>query len=257
MGYALIKGISHSLGLYRIARLLHRHTIYRDDLYRKRSDLSLLSGFIEKDDIAFDVGANVGDVTWALLKLGANVVAFEPQEDCMEELKRRNRKRNLTTVNLGLAQEPSVEKFYTRDHKGSSGFLKEWNHHDETAIETEVEVTTLDIMIKKYGKPKYIKIDVEGYELEVLKGLSEKIPYISIEYTLDEKLIQNTIQCIECLSRFGKLYFNLTGAENPVFEYDNWIDKNEFLKRFPEELYNLNEKERFEFRYGDIYIHTV
>lgn len=66
----------------------------------------------------------------------------------------------------------------------------------------KIPITTLDKLIEKYGKPHFIKIDVEGYELEVLKGLTQAINWISFEYTVPEQT-QKAIDCILQIQKFN------------------------------------------------------
>src|SRR5205807_6868312 len=79
------KELTISTGLYRPARALRRllHTPARQHF---RSYRALLEQFVRNGDLAFDVGANVGNRTQILLSLGASVVAFEPQPMCAREI---------------------------------------------------------------------------------------------------------------------------------------------------------------------------
>lgn len=186
MSYTIIKNISRRFGLYRYARWFNRHLLNIEELRREKKDLAFYSNFINKGDLVFDVGANYGDKTRVFLKLGATVVAFEPQPDCKNELEARcGNNSNLITLEIALGSKAEKRMFYVRAHRGSSGFVEDWN--DGVESRSEVSIVTLDEMIEKYGKPLYIKIDVEGFEYEVLKGLNQPIPYISFEYHLGEK----------------------------------------------------------------------
>jgi hypothetical protein len=100
--------------------------------------------------------------------------------------------------------------------------------------ELEVEVTTLDRLIKRYGVPKFIKIDVEGYELNALRGLSYRIPFITIEYHSDQRSIAATRECISRLSSFGPVEINATAENNHDLVLPYWLERREFLDQFPD-----------------------
>jgi hypothetical protein len=92
---------------------------------------------------------------------------------------------------------------------------------------------TLDQAIDRYGLPQFCKIDVEGWEMEVLRGLSRAIPFITIEYHLNEGGIRKTLDCVDYLSRFGELSINVTLGEEAGFQWSHWIDYNSFQEYFP------------------------
>ena len=69
-----------------------------------------------------------------------------------------------------------------------------------------VSVTTLDRLIAEYGRPAFCKIDVEGYELEVLRGLSQPLPALSFEYI--PAAMETALGCIERLGELGAYAFN-------------------------------------------------
>src|SRR4051794_25269312 len=83
------KKFAISLGLYRSSRFLYRHLINREQLHGLRHDTAFYSKIVDAGSLCFDVGANIGEKAEALLYAGATVVAFEPQPDCMSELKAR------------------------------------------------------------------------------------------------------------------------------------------------------------------------
>ena len=56
-----------------------------------------------------------------------------------------------------------------------------------------VPVTTLDQLILRYGRPYYCKVDVEGYEVEVFRGLTQPIPMISFEIHAKEQANTETV----------------------------------------------------------------
>jgi hypothetical protein len=111
-------------------------------------------------------------------------------------------------------------------------------------------MTTLDNLIREYGTPFLIKIDVEGYELEVLKGLSQPIKMISFEFTVPEK--SNII--IECIDRIRNINPNIecnfTIGEETKFAKKKWLTVKD--------LYKLIKTQEFIWhRFGDIYVRNT
>jgi hypothetical protein len=68
-----------------------------------------------------------------------------------------------------------------------------------------IEVTTLDSLIEEFGSPGFIKIDVEGYEFEVLSGLSRPVRALSFEFP---EYLAAASQRVERLCSLGNTEFN-------------------------------------------------
>lgn len=249
--YGIVKGIARRLGVYRQARWFNSRVLNRAALNKEKQEFAFYRNLLRQGDLVFDVGANYGDKTRVFLQLGAKVIAFEPQADCRKELEARcGKSRNLVTLGYALGSRPGRSLFFARSHKGASGLIKSWR--DDIESEFEVSIVTLDSMIKTYGRPKYIKIDVEGFEYEVLKGLSEPIPYISFEYHLEKPDgVEKTISCVEHLSRFGHLAINITPAEDLVFPDERWMTIEQFRQTFPVQVSSWKG-----FGYGDMFVRT-
>ena len=248
MTFNLIKKCAKSLGLYRTARRVHRHTMARDQLRTIKEELVFFSDLLGQDDLCFDVGANYGAKTEVFLRLGAKVVSFEPQKDCIEELQSRlGANPRLVTVNSALGSGSGVSTMHVERNRTASSLIKDWQ--GEVIDTIEVTVTTLDDAIAQFGVPRYCKIDVEGYELEVLRGLSQPIPTLSFEYHFRGDGVARSIACLEYLSNFGELAINVTPAEKAVFVGDQWRDKDSFIEFFRHERSRLSD-------YGDIFVKT-
>ena len=108
----------------------------------------------------------------------------------------------------------------------------------------EVEVTTLDELIAQHGMPRFIKIDVEGYEAEVLGGLSQAVPALSIEWT--PELAENARVCLRQLAGLGDYEFNLSWAESMRFSRPQWRALESMLRL-------IDEFEGETQLFGDIY----
>lgn len=237
-------------------KLNSRKSLVSDNKHTAK-ELDFYSKLIKRGDLCFDIGANVGDKTKLFLQLGAIVVAIEPQECCWRVLKRRFQNDNVSVEAVALAdKEGSMTLFIDRSHTLAT-ISQEWirsvrqsgrfsNHN--WAGKLSVRTATLDNLIKKYGKPVFCKIDVEGAEFEVLQGLSQPISIISIEFVSER--IGPSIQCIDCLSRLGKAEFNYYLGGSMSFALPAWIDSSQ-IKSI---LTNMDKKID---NYGELYIRFV
>jgi FkbM family methyltransferase len=211
---------------------------------------------IKPGELVFDIGANVGNRIRPFLEIGAKVVAVEPQVKCIDILKNQFG-TNIYYENIGLADKDGVLDFHVSNAHTLSTFSNTFikrtkdsgrfsNFNWSTTI--QVEVKTLDYLIQKYGRPKFIKIDTEGYELNVVKGLSSKIQYISFEYTLPE-LKENLIEIIKYFLTFGNIMINFSIGESMQFALTEWIDGYDFLSKF-----NNNDFYTSMETFGDVYV---
>ncbi len=208
---------------------------------------------INKGDLVFDVGCNAGDKAATYLDRGASVVGFEPQHDCANYCGRRFEGKKFVVEQVALDEVKGQSILWKANAHTISSMsrdfidtvkkerFKDYSWNEEVFINTE----TLDSMIVKYGKPHYIKIDVEGFELNVLKGLTCPIAYISIEFT--PELVEKTIQCLDYLGQ-GKIY-NYGSQNSTEFFFKDWIDK-ETLVKF------LKDIKDYKVEFGDVYIKT-
>jgi len=113
-----------------------------------------------------------------------------------------------------------------------------------------VPITTLDKLIEKYGNPVLCKIDVEGFEYEVIKGLSWPIKMISFEFTPTPRLINLAIESIEHLSTIGDVQFNYSFGETMVFALSEWVN----AEKICDILLSIPYKTAFS---GDIYARFI
>lgn len=248
---ALIKGLVISAGLFRPAYSVYRYLNW-PELCRFRQELSFYSTLLEPGSICFDVGANIGKKSEIFLKLGMTVVAFEPQSGCIRELRARcgfAQKRLHTWQGVVGEKIGDVSLHLSEESNGQASLLADWEGTHAGTI--RVPMTTLDDAIGKYGKPAYVKIDVEGYELNVLKGLSSSVPLVSFEYHLREREINEVYNCLDCLSQFGEMQVNLVPSNSMEFAFEKWRNLDEFRYAFPEDFRN-----RDGYFYGDIFVKT-
>ena len=257
-----VSGLKHyiqnslsKMGLYERAKASWIYDIYwtladKRIIEDKRKELTfyrnLLDGFLP-GDLIFDIGANQGYKTQMFLKMGARVVAVDPDETNQEILKekfRKNRLRKIPVVIIdkAVSEENSTVTMWI-DSPGSAlnTLSRKWaetlKNDDQrfghcVGFENmrEVETVSLDHMIGAYGLPYFIKIDVEGHELSVLKGMRQPVPYLSFEVNLPE-FLKEGMECVRVLARMeGESEFNYSSDCKRGLVLNQWLQKEEFLK---------------------------
>jgi FkbM family methyltransferase len=190
--------------------------------YQRRRLRQFISPHLAEGELAFDIGANVGDWTEVMSGLGARVVAVEPQEGVAETLRDRfAADPQVSVVCSAVGEAPGTGLLHPAGTASQhSSMSDEWRavateHRGVTTWHepTEVRVTTLDALIAEFGRPAFAKVDVEGYELQVLAGLNTPLDAITFEFhreTLDE-----LSRCIERIGELGAYRFELYVDEWP------------------------------------------
>lgn len=189
------------------------------------------SGILNSGDLVFDVGTHVGSRARAMRSAGAKVVAFEPQAPFTRFL-RWSLPKDVTLVEAALGSKeseaqlavstlhPTVSSLRTdfvSEASNASGF-----EHVRWDSWQRVRVVTLDSQIQQYGQPRYVKIDVEGFELEVLSGLSKPLELLSIEYL--PSFPKLTLAVVDRIAELGEFRFNAVVGEKAKFLWSEWRD---------------------------------
>ena len=206
--------------------------IYYGDRARRAAMDRLYGAFVRPGDLVFDVGAHVGDRIGAFRRLGARVVAVEPQPALTATLKLihgRDRAvaieptavgRNTGMIDLKLnIDNPTVStasEAFLRAADGAVG----WEGQAWTRT-IRVPVTTLDALIARHGMPAFIKIDVEGFEAEALIGLTRPPPALSFEFTTIQRDV--AVACLERCAALGYGRFNAMLGESHVLVHADWV----------------------------------
>lgn len=219
--------IESGLGLARSLR------IYYGSPSRLRRMAALYRQFVRPGELAFDIGAHVGDRTLVLARLGARVVALEPQPGPRRILRLLHGWRGDVTV-LAAAAAAAPGRLTLRTSRrhptvssASRAFLDGVAGAPSFAgvawpDRIEVEATTLDALIGTYGPPAFVKIDVEGFEAEVLEGLSEPVPALSFEYLAET--IPLALACVDRLEELGPHRYNASPGESLDLALPAWTD---------------------------------
>jgi FkbM family methyltransferase len=192
--------------------------------------------FVSPGDLVFDLGAHAGNRTRAFAAMGCRIVAVEPQPDFARLL------------HLIFARSPQVEVIEAAvgsEHGRTPLFISErtptvttiaapW--HEARAREPDfrgvrwdrridVETTTLDLLIERFGMPAFVKIDVEGSEPAVLAGLHLPVPSLSFEYL--PRALEYARICAARLSALGPYRFNWSAGESYRLATDRWMSEAE------------------------------
>lgn len=185
-------------------------------------------------DIVFDVGAHVGSRARAMRSAGATVIALEPQA-LFAKFLRFALPRDIVVREVAVggsethadmavsSKHPTLSSLRTdfvADAAHAPGFEHvRWDSHQR------VQVVTLDSLIREHGQPSYVKVDVEGFELEVLSGLSRPVELVSVEFLPGFPHLTHAV--LERLAELGDYRFNPVVGEKALFLWPDWRDESE------------------------------
>ncbi len=253
----LFKKLLKAVRLYKpiliIKKEIDRLKSKRNEKLYHKNRIVFYRKLLKPGNLVFDIGANIGNRVQVFKELECNVIAVEPQLNCVKTLKKKFG-NSIVIEQIGLGKQEGIMEMFIADESTISTFSKEFiektknnkfkrNNWDQ---KQEVRISTLDQLITKHGIPEFCKIDVEGFESEVLKGLSKKIPIISFEYNVPE-MSENVYLCLQLLNNISEDYlFNFSIGESMAFKLDRWLPYRDFLSlTLTKEFLNSD--------FGDIY----
>jgi FkbM family methyltransferase len=212
----------------------------------------LYGPYIRRGDLVFDVGAHMGAYAEIFVELGAKVVAVEPNPMCCERLRRMARARDIQVENCAAGDVPGKLDLHICDENPSiSTVADEWYtaaqqspaHRDNKWLGTiEVRVVTLDQLAAKHGVPELVKIDAEGFDDHVLRGMSFSPRAVSFEFNLE--IPQVAQRCLTAPIFASGYEFNYVRGMEMQLAGEHWMGPAELQER----LHSLVG----EFLYGDV-----
>jgi FkbM family methyltransferase len=191
------------------------------------------SQFVTRGSLCFDVGAHAGNRVRCWRQLGAQVVAVEPQPDFVKLLTwLYGRDRHVAIVPVALGREPGHAEMLVSERTPTVTTLsRDWAEgvsRDprfagvEWAPGRRVDVRTLEQLIERFGVPEFVKIDVEGFEAEVLAGLATPVRALSFEYLPAARAV--ALECIDRLSALGRYRYNWSPGESHRLAEPRWLE---------------------------------
>lgn len=224
---ARLTGVARSLLIYRLrpARARRMRRFYRQ--------------FVEPGDLCVDVGAHVGDRVAAFRALGARVVAVEPQPHLYRLLRLlHGRDRGVALVSAALGAQTGQATLSINSRNPTLSTLSAaWagtvaksprfpgERWDAAAT---VPVETLDRLIERHGRPAFVKIDVEGFEEEVLAGLSHAVPALSFEFLPETR--DAALRCVWRAAALAPYRFNASPGERFRWLFREWLTAGEMAR---------------------------
>jgi FkbM family methyltransferase len=219
--------------------------VYYGDPIRDAAMDGLYRRFLNEGDLAFDIGSHVGDRIGSFRRLGARVVALEPQPDCAAVIRAIYGKdagvrfvqsacgassgRLKLHVNSANPTVTTASRDFVQAADGSAGWEgQSWDRA------LDVPVTTMDALIAQFGQPAFAKIDVEGFEADVLRGLSVPLGALSFEFTTIQRDV--ALACLDRLERLGSYRYDVALGESQTFQNGRWAtleEMRQFLQSAP------------------------
>lgn len=236
----------------------YRKALFELKAWTARDDAAVrfYSQFVRPGEICFDVGANVGNRTKVFHRIGAIVVAVEPQVPCVRVLDAAfGGDDRVRLVQSALGAEEGEACIRICDMDVLSSLSDHWIGQvsksgrfprAEWGRAQKCRVTTLDALIKQYGVPSFVKIDVEGYEHQVLRGLTTPVKRLSFEFT--PETFETASSCLEYLDGLGFAAYNFSSDESLTFAGE-WMARDGLMQVL--ESFRGNHT-----AWGDIYAST-
>ena len=229
--------------------MIARKDVFRSSKQEEEFYRKLLVG-LKRGDTIFDIGANEGAKTDVFLRLGAKVVSLEPDDACLSVLRDRFLRYRLKPSRVSLVGKAVSDRNGTEqmwiDGPGSAvnTMNRKWADHLKDTKDSfkyghcglefsqskSVETTSIEELVKLYGAPFFIKIDVEGHELSVLRGMRQAVPFLSFEVNLST-LRQEGLECARMLGELepgGR--FNYTPDCGAGMTLPEWLALDEFCR---------------------------
>ena len=183
---------------FELNHLIHKIFIFNKDLtFYETSKIK-----VESNDIVFDCGGNMGLFAAAIANRCKCVYSFEPMSLIRKNLyKTASLYKNIFVIPYGLYHKNCIKFLLQKDNPGASSLFRYENRHNKTLYKERCKLITIDDFIEATNIiPNFIKVDIEGSELELLKGAQKCIiqykPKISIALHFNDENVIGQIRLL-------------------------------------------------------------
>ena len=181
--------------------------------------------------LAFDIGCNVGNYSLKLIENNFKVIAVDPHPSLFTSTP-----ENVKRVYAACSDKPGSIDFYFCPENTISTADVDWVTNSRFSdrklwYKTKVNSTTIDHLVSEYGAPDHIKIDVEGYELTCLQGMTRKYAdEVCFEWA--EEKGESAIECVDYLSKLGYTEFGFILTDEYLLKPEIYYSKEDFINNF-------------------------
>lgn len=223
------------------ARNAYQLLFSRDKYSRRKMMNRFYAEFIRPNDLVFDVGANVGVYAETFTELGARVIAVEPNPACCDVLKNLAKRADVIVEACAAGCESGTVLLQLNDNSQLSSANPSWREQlDRSPLhrsarwqrQITVSVTTLDALVRRHGLPKFVKIDVEGFDDEVLRGMTFKPRVLTFEF--NRLLPAIAERCLRLPILANDYEFNFVRDTEMKCVAAPWLPRSKFVDRLDE-----------------------
>ncbi|HEX3367407.1 MAG TPA: FkbM family methyltransferase [Phenylobacterium sp.] len=221
--------------MFPAARDAYRKVFRRAHVRYMRDMADFYGQFWSHRGTVFDVGANQGEYSEMFASRGARVIAIEPNPGYADRLAAISVNHNILPVMHAIGAEPGKAVLNICSTPGYSTLLStdsDWIAGSPDYAEVawtgvaEVEINTIDQVARKFGLPDFIKIDIEGFELSALQGMTFDPRYLSFEFGARRRDLG--IECLRNMGARGYTFRPITGRD-AKFVTDKWMDESDAI----------------------------